>query len=462
MERQKIMNNRPVLYLVAGLMCAGVAVMVAYKFLSSESGDADNLGTVRVLVATSNIAFGNELAFRDDERKGSVGFAPWPKDYLPEGAILEGEGEEQVKEQAMVAKTAFVRHQPVLMSLIQPKDEFITPDLYREVVRIDPQEVSSWQPGARADVYRVNGQEVSEFIRGALVYAVGELPTEGEEPDKRKDVAPLVHLLLPRERAEDVLKATHASKLVLRAAQQPSGNGPVFILDAMDKATEAAAKELVSVGKELEKVGEHAAACAVFEHVIRRYPDSNQRAEAEAAGLQSSQAQAEQLYQQALAARDGSDFPYCISLCKRIEKDYPEAESTVEKASILLQDATAANGEHSREKAYQRLCTDTENSLEAGDFPQVERYIDALREDFDDYVPPAPLLSPDKSIKEYEKKLKEAQTQFDLKKNVFLYYMESDEGEEALTRYEEIKDQFPAHPFVQEAERELRGKGLLE
>lgn len=112
---------------------------------------------------------------------------------------------------------------------------------------------------------------------------------------------------------------------------------------------------------------------------------------------------------------------------------------------------------------YKALCRRLQDSFETGNIPQAEAIIkEDLPEKFEGYRPPAPLKSPEEIIADYSEKIKAANRDMSAMQRLFRHYVDERNKEKALEKLEELQKKFPAHPFIEEAEEELRRNGLLE
>ena len=334
--------KRPVLYLLAGIVCAAVAVFLANKYLSQRAagGGKENLSSI--LIATRSIEFGTKLDLGEKDRPGNVAIVSWPGNLVPEGAITSAE---QIKGKDLVAAAPFVRHQHIQEALVKPESEFIPSDSYLEPFTVERDLLASLRAGMKVDVLKLYEDKsektvkTEKIIKCALICAVGELPsaveksaTKGEQP-KAKEIAPTVYLLLPRKYSELVVEARQQAKLTVRPADGPCAAGPEATLPEERPKPLKVAEELMKVADSLRSQARFEAAIAVYEQLVAAYAESPEAKGADKARQECELALAEQLYHSAEEALAKKDFLACLNMCEQIEKAHPTAKETIKKLS---------------------------------------------------------------------------------------------------------------------------------
>ena len=440
------------LYLVGGLVCAVLAVLVAAKFLfrsgSPSAGDAP--AETEILLATKAIEFGTPLVLEGDDH--NVAFVAWRKDLVLEGAFVREEGFEEKK---LIAIDSFVRHQPILAPQVVPEDEWVKPGTYLQRVKVGREEMQDLKTGMNVDVFKIIGIRLEEFVRCARLYAIGDL----EPQDEGAEVKPQVFLLL--NEPDRVAFVEAEMQYDFRLVPSRYEEGPVLV-ESQEQRRARALQMLVQAQESME-AGEYRDARGVFEDIARKYLDfSDIVAGAEEGARRCENELAGELYRQAQSARDEKDYALCLSILESIEKDYPRAEEVVASAKelqISVQEIREQSGFGAR---YQALLEKIDENLKAGDFAAVKESLRELTGQFVDqgYEPEgADALSPDEAVKQCMQRLRERESDFDLARSVFESHVKQGRQEKARQKCEELKKQFPSHPFVQQAEKILQEMG---
>lgn len=325
------MSKRAVLYLMAGIICAGVALILGRRHLGTTSGSGQEVKFTRIMLAVDDIEFGEGLVLMEGEGEGNVKFVKWPEEIALEGAIEEAES---FKQRDTVAAVRLVRHQPVLERLIIDRQDFIKPGMYVEMITVDRRLVSAWKPGMKVDIFKVGEREAEKFIQCAKIYAVGEFPPEkliGEEQPKAKkpgEVTPNVFVLLPTEFKEAVIETRLYSRLELSPADRDCGDAPELVVrEIVD--VRALVTASLSEGELLLRTGRPAEALTVFESILAEYPTVPEAKRAADLAQQCKSDLAEEALKKAEAAFAAEQYAGCIELCEALREDYPGNRSRI-------------------------------------------------------------------------------------------------------------------------------------
>jgi len=462
------MSKRAVFYLVAGVFCAGAAVFVALRGTSAGSGGGQNIKFTQILLATKDIEVGTRISVGKGA-EDNARLIEWPAHLMLEGAITDVK---DVQGKNLVAVVRMVLHQPVLKRLIAAEAEFVKPGMYFQIIPVDKGELASWTPGMRVDVSTFSQGKMKTLIRCARIYAVGTLPQSvvgpAEPPKKEQkagEIPSCVYVLLPGEFKIPFVEATAGSKdtkLVLSLARAECGDTPAFVVEAPD-ARETVLKEIEAANALLANNNAEEA-LVIFERIMAEYPNLEEAKEAAGLAQKCKEALAEKVYEEAEAALQAGDPTLCLARCTTIKDNYPDASQTLGKVKDLVARATELSDQKQRASAYEAACKSLEESFGSGDIPRAETILTEITENFSGYVPPDPLKSPEKLTAEYAPQIEKAKGDLEAIKRLFLYYMRDldvrDNRERALEKYRLMKENFPAHPFIKEAEAQLREAGL--
>lgn len=454
------MRKRPLLFLVVGVMCAVSALLVGKKYLSGPRDIKPTVEFTKALIATKDIAYGDMLVLAKEEDEGNVKFVNWPKGYTPDDIITK---DEEIKDKELVATAASFKRELILKHRIVAKDDFMGPGLYPERFGVDREEIAFWKPGMKVDVLKITRDPPTDFIRCAEIFAVGQLPLQGQAGKKGRGVPPNVYILLPQELKRAIIEARLYSKLVLSPAKRDCGDEPVLVVIDTQDRNQLAAEEMRK-GEALLRNNRFEEALAVFNLVLVEYSRLPHAKRAAELADRCKANLAEQAYAEAEAAFNDMEFTRCIESCAAIKRKYPTAKATLSKLAKLQQRARQAQEQQKRAAEYQAVVQTLQESYDNGNIPQAERILNnELPKRFAGYEPPAMIKSPDDIAKEYKTKIAKAKREVESIKRLFRYYMGEDKNKEkALQKFNEMKKKFPEHPFVKEAEDKLRKEGFLE
>ncbi len=453
------MGKRALIYLAAGVFCALAAVLVAAKYLGARAG-REEMELTKVLVASKAIQFGSKIALKSEAEGGNVGFTPWPVKYLPEGAITSPD---DVKDEDLIARANFVRYQPILRSLVVPEAELVPSGMFLEYISVDPEELVQVKPGDRVDILRVTGQhDVEEYIRCAQVYSVGVPPaTEGPSP-AAGSARDRVYILLPVDVRETVLAAKLKYTLMVSPSKHECAEGMPELVSREEDVKALEADRELAVGEKLLEGGQYKAALDIFQKIVAEYADLPASEKALQAIAKCRDGLSAQLLEEARTALQQKAFQRCIDLSAVIAKEYPEATSAVAEAQKLAEEARSAEAGFHQEAQYRQLCEDLQAALKGGNVPMAKQLLEQLDKDFGSYVPPPSLISPADVKTKTAAELKDLEEKFEALKRLIVYFLGENAKDKALEKFKLLRERYPDHPYVQEAEEELAKKGWLE
>lgn len=453
-------GKQPVIIIGVGVACAIVAVLIVQHQISRAQPAPAPAAGMEILVASRPMEYGEVLVL--DGPDANVAFVSgWPQELALEGAITR---KESVTARKLRARSSFVRHEPVLESRVVPEEEFTPPDMVREKLAVDREDVRSgrWRAGQKVDVLRVVDNSPSYFMRSVPVYAVGSLDAQGR-PIKEKDPSPHVFLLVKRQDHLAFLKAMYTSDLTLEEAADPNAPEPVLVdRSGADEGKRQEVRTLIEAGRDLVKRGENEKALGVLQEAGSRYPElTDVCAEAGRELAECRKRVAAKLYEDARTAADqDKDFTTALRLLDRIEKEFSDADETARKARDLRRVVQQKVGENRAQAQYEMLLADLKAALGEGNLPQAEQMVAGLRQFTEQqFEPPAGLPAPSDALAEYEKQVQDAVNAYDVDRKVLESYVKQGKQEDARTKLDQIKERFPAHPDLAKLEELVKAGG---
>jgi len=444
-------NKRALLFLGAGLACAAVVVLIARKYLASGASDGQQPRRATILLAVKQVEFGTPMILKEGEQEGNVAFVPWPEDLVPEGAIMDPK---MVKEKNLVALASFVRHEPILQGEVIEESQFIGPGMCPVRVRVDPKDVADGllKAGMMVDVI----VDFEEFMRCARIYSLGELNyRERESSENEEGPIDHVYLLIKQDDRLAFLKAQERGRLNLLPAKYSCESGPVLVSEIPTAGTEAA-EAVLARGHELMGEGDFEVALKLFNQILDEHadlPDLVARAKVRVQTCHGVLARA--LYSDAQDALIKGEIPRCLQLLQDIQEKHSMAEGTVARAAELQQKA----GKEERRRDYLALLDEVEKNLSGGNLPQATQLVARLEADFQGYAPQGGAPAPGEALKRFGAALNKKQREFDNMKRVFEFFMGSESYAKAGEKLKEMEEQFPDHPFIEQARKRLHGRG---
>ena len=457
------MNKRPVLYLVAGLICAGAAVLVAQKYLPARGGGGrDATEIVKILIATETIDFGAKLVVSDkaNDVDGNCAFADWPKQRLPAGHILAKDG---LGEEPFRAGVRLVKHQVIQQDLILPERGFVPSDSYGAIIEVDAKDMAYAQPGKRVDVFAGAGAGISTAMSCALVLP----PPVREEADKKpkkdsKDKPPqTVRLLILKKDSELFLRATAKGKLRLQPAKGDCAKGMTFV--APDESV--VANEPEKILRRVEsyiKAGQYADAYRALKLMGQGGLSAKQTQARNAHMARCELWLAKEDYRKAQVASEQGRYDECLALCNAVAERYPSARAVIADAQQLAGDVALAKTKTGQQTEYERDVAKLQALVVTGNIPAAREQLAAFEEQYAGYEPPAGLTSPREVADEQSAKLKDAERDFRLQSNIIVELVKQGARDKVRAKFEEMKQRYPAHPKTKVLEDKLREKKIID
>jgi hypothetical protein len=157
------------------------------------------------------------------------------------------------------------------------------------------------------------------------------------------------------------------------------------------------------------------------------------------------------LYMQAAEALGAKDYEQCRKLCRSIAQQYPTALSTIGEAT-RLEARVAASLQQDR---YVRDLASLNKLLEGGNLPEALRELEKFKGVYARYEPLSHLLQPEDFASDYEQKIEAKTRVFKHMHQILEYYMTQND-KRALAKLEEMREEFPEHPYVEQTEEKLR------
>jgi len=456
-------RRNPWIYLIGGAICATAAVLVAVRFMPRQNAGQGEMfiAEARLLMAASDIEFGTPLVLKTGDQEGNVGFAPWPKDRLPQGAITK---EEEVKDRKLIALATFVRHEPILLGEVIGQERFVPDGQYLQMVEADPAQIKTEEikPGMRVDVVKVVGNRHREFIRGAPVYAVGHLSyrEDGGENDEEAETPPYVYLLLPKGLILTFAdaKLQYQLKLLPSFGEQP--DGPTLVAEEGETAIEKAML-LLEAGRGLAQEQRYEEAAVIFQVLTEKYSAQEVAETARAELVRCCEAMAQQVLARARAALEQGETQECLSVLTSAEARLAAAPAALKAIGGLRVEAEKKLRREQSQRDYIELLAEMDRDLERGNFEGLDSALNKMAENFtkDEFNPPEGKPAPDQAQAKYRDKLESRRREFRVKKMAFDNYLGQQNWEKAAIKCLELRRMFPDHPFVLQAEKALLSRG---
>jgi len=448
-------------YLLAGLVTATVAVLVVHKRMSQTPAASAEVERVKVLVARRDIGYGEELVLSGED--ANVGFAPFLKEFVPNGAITNAD---DIAGRKLRARGDIAQHEAILQRRMADDSDFVPDGMCTERVAVDSEDVKSgrYRPGMKVDVLRIVGSRAIEFMRCVRVYAVGRLDLFGH-PVKGDDVPPNVFLLIKKADEIPFIEAQLSGRFRLVEASRQGEGGPVLVEQQMSpEMRKRAAKEIIDRARKMDKAGQQDKALVELEQVLKEYGDlSEVYTEATVLAEQCRERAATDLYDSARQAFEtDKQYTLAMQLLDRIDRDYPSVETVVHKAALLRPAIEAALKESQRQQRYEDLLAEIDAALDIGDLPLVGQKLEEL-ESFGDFKSDGSHPDGAAAIRKWGKAFRDAQSRYDLSKKVLESYLKQGKHVDAREKLKQIKETFPAHPELKQLEEAVnKAAGLNE
>jgi len=398
--------------------------------------------------------FGTELVLKGgSEEGGNVAFVPWPKNYMPAGAFRKQEFSSDKKYRA---NADFVRHQPILSSLVVEDKLFVSGEMYVQPVKVDPSDLFHAKPGSKVDVFAGSGDELKKAIRCVLVMSPPE-PVGDEKKDKDN-----VYLLIPLNKSTEFLKLTGGRKLRIQPSDPAYCAGksdPVFEGSIGPSAAELLARQLELAQSHMQ-AGRHEEALVILEEINEADLEPEQERLHSEATEKCRNVLSGRAYEEARAALDGGEYERCISISKALAARYPAMGQRAVELQAVAEEALEAQRKGT---AYSEAISALEGALEVGNLPEAEKLLEAFKTDYSGYEAPEGLDGPEEYTSQFKDALADKERKFKLMKQVFQALAGRQETmDNAVEQYREMKEEYPEHPEVEAIGQKLRQMGLIE
>lgn len=441
-------SKRALLLIVVGTLCAAVAAWAVQKRISAAGSRAAPIDGAQILLAARDIEFGEALRLPGEHDDPNVMLVSgWPKNLLPAGAIGR---KEDIMERQMIAGASFVKHQPILQPQIVAEEEFVPQGMYLQKVVLDPDHIRRFRPGMTVDVSLWDGEGFVDFMRCVRIQAIGKLDRHGR-PVQEEEPEPNVHFLV-KEEHETAFMKIEGQQFHLSKAADADCEGPILVSAEAMRMTEA--RWLLDRAYTLMAEGEHERALALLREITAGYPDlaeigSDAGQEAE----QCREIIADKLLLDARAAfEEDGDRELALKLLSRIEMqpDYEDDEEVMQRVAQLRMAVQRDIGQ----AEYDELLRDIKEALAKGHLPAVEGLLTNLEQLSErGFEPGSGQPVPAEALRSYRAQLRASQSDFELDTKVLQAHLEQGKYAEARAKLQEIKQEFPAHPGIEQLEK---------
>jgi hypothetical protein len=458
------MTRKAVIYLLAGLICAVGAVILARRYIPpQDASGATGPPTTNVLVASKPIEFGTPIVYiKSDKESGNAGFAPLPEQYVPEGAITS---RKELDEQKLIATSRFVRYQPILRSMVQPRDRFLPADAFLEYFSFDPDEVTGVAEGERIDILKIGRDKTVEpFIRCALVYSIGAPPRAiSDDRSSDKEHPDRVYVLLPKQMREKVIEAKLKLDLIVRESIETCDEKKLAQLVQDPRAIRIQkATGILREAEALLEAQQYEAAEQRIEQILQKYPELPQAQKAGEAREKVRAALAGQKLSEARNAYQEEAYERAIRLGEELADQYSDLQNTKKEALNLVQKARQEHHRIQTRQRYRELLGKLRDALRTGNLPRMKGLLTQLQEKFADLETGPGLKGPDQVQEELGERLEDLQREFHNDYRVLNYHLIENNQPEAVQKLHEMEEKFAAHPRLQRARRQMQKKGWLQ
>lgn len=456
-------RKRALIYVVACLVCATIATVAAFRYISRAQGKGAAPETVPVLLATQDIKEGEPVNMGDAGDQPNATFVQWPKDMVPDSAVRD---KKDLAGQQWRARTAFVKHEVIQKSRLIPESEFVPADYCWHVVKAQDEDIKSGRLrlGMKVDVLQVTGKSPVSLMRCAEIRAIGRLDANGL-PVIEKDPPSNVWLMVKKADNNALAEAEYGSKLILVEATDPQCTEPYLVAPGDSQQTrKKEADDMLTRAKGLAQAGQFEQALSVFDDLVNNYADvSAVSAQAAVEQTKAREAFAVSLYDRAKAALErDKNFTEALRLLDDLDRQAPPAAAVREKASALRTQAQAALEKHRLRVQFDALTAALDDALKTGDLPKAKAKQAELEQfaqpgtTFDD---PKPDMQPQQASDEYAKRLKARMSDFNIKKQAMEFFLKANNLQGARDSLAQLKDQFPAHPDLAAMEQSIQAAG---
>jgi len=454
-----VRRKRALVYLVACLLCASLAVIVAVRLIPKGSADPEPTDRTPLLLAAQDIKPGERIVLAGPEGKGNVMFVDWPRNLVPAGGITD---KKDVSGTPLRARTAFVKHEPIQTSRLVKEEDYVPTDMYPLMVKVAEDDLKNGRLrlGMKVDVIVVTNKRPTDLMRCAQIWAIGRLDANGL-PLTEKDAPPNVWLLVKKTDRDAFIEAEYgAGKMVVVEASDPQCTEP-YVVDAAtsQQARSKEAGDMVARAKALTQAGQYEQALSLLDDVANNYSDvSTAASQAAVEESKTRESMAQSLYDRAKAALErDNDFAQAVRLLDELDKQAPATSPVRQKAATLRQQANAALDKHRLQAQYEALKTAIDDALASGDLPTAQKKQAELAEfskqdvEFQDVK-----TQPKEAAEEYAKKVKSALNDFSIRKQALEYFLKRDDVQAARGQLADLKKKYPAHPDVPGLEKAVQ------
>ncbi len=441
-------SKRALIFVVAGAVSALIAVLAVHKRLSGAKAAPAPADGATILLAKRDIEFGEQLRLAaEGDQDANVFFVTrWPKEMMPAGALSD---KEAFAEKTMVAGVSFVKHEPILQAQVVPEEEFIPEGMYPQKIVVDTDNARRFRPGMKVDVLTFTNGKLEDFLRCVTIYHIGRLDRQGR-PIREEEPKPEIWLLVKDEQERAFLQ-NKADEFRLSPVADENCEGPVLASPlTAEKTQQDEAQWLLDKSRALMAVGEYERALALLREIVAGYSAVEKVARDARRELGTcGKAIGENLLGRGQAAFEAGNYDVAQKELTRIEllAECASNEQVMQGVKGLRQSIEKAV----RESDYTQQVDRLDQALAQGDVPEAERLLAELTDG--DYGASPEVLG------DYERRLQDVRSDFDLSKKVLLAHVEQGKNAEAVAKLQEIKGKFPAHPEIKRLEELVAGAG---
>ncbi|MFP4026885.1 MAG: hypothetical protein ACLFWL_03760 [Candidatus Brocadiia bacterium] len=236
-----------------------------------------------------------------------------------------------------------------------------------------------------------------------------------------------------------------------------------YAVRSKKKLKKQEAQEMLADAKEMQEDGALQMALRTFKKVSEQYKQYAPKIakDAKRSAAECKQKIARHKLSEMQKAFDAGNNSRVIQLHEELKKQFPEQKDLLKESNSLAEKAKKQIEQHKREKAYKELAEDIEKALNKGDVKGVEKLLEKLTEEYSGYKPSAGLMAPEVQKANARHEITSIEQWLKNPKMRLNYYIDDNNKEKALEYYKKMKDKYPEHPVVEEAEEELKKKGWL-
>ncbi len=448
------------MYLVACVVCAGVAAVVAMKFIGKASAASEPTDRISLLLATQDIKQGETVSLGGKGTKGNVMFVNWPRNLVPAGGITD---KKDVTGVTLRARTSFVKNEPIQTTRLVKEDEYVPSDMYPQIIKVDEDDLKNGRLrlGMKVDVLLVTAKKPTDFMRCGQIYAIGRLdPTTGL-PVTEKDPPPNVWLLAKKTDRDAFIEAEYgAGKLVVVQASDPGCTDPYMVAQpdsAQDRKKDA--QDMLTRAKALAQAGQYEQALSVFDDLSNNYSDvTSVASQAAVEQAKTRESMAQNIYDRAKTALEqDQDFTGALRLLDELDQQAPPASPVRTKAAALRQEANGKLSNFRQKAQFEALTGAIDADLAKGDLPKAQEDSDKLTAFAKDGVQiDGAQVQPEEAAADFAKRVKSAQNDFNIKKQALEFFLKRGQLKDAQDQLAEMKKKYPSHPDMPGLEKSVQ------